>query len=70
MAPKVLAACFDRGEIRQRNVVYRVDSEIGRFTFATHEVCLEDWVGYRTTELLPRSVSKFDREISIKNSSS
>ena len=53
MAPEVLAACYDRGEIRQRKVAYCVDSEIGRFTFATHEVCLKDWIGYRTTELLP-----------------
>ena len=39
--------------IRIRETQYQVDSELGRFTFCTHEVVEEEKVVFKSTELFP-----------------
>lgn len=41
-----------------RNTPYRVDSELGRFTFDTHEVVSDERVVYKSTELFPAQRGK------------
>ena len=39
--------------IRSREVEYRVDGEVGRFTFTTHEVVADEKVVFKSTDMFP-----------------
>lgn len=44
--------------VRVRSIPYRVDSELGRFTFDTHEVIVDEKVVFKSTEILPAQRGK------------